>query len=686
MNEQQAKSKVLMGLNERQKEAAGTLEGPLLILAGAGAGKTKTITHRILNLIEHGVAPESILAITFTNKAAKEMRERVEKLLENSREMNLPIHNFAKPFLSTFHSLCVNILKESGLAIGIPRHFTIYDKSDSKQAIKEAINSLGYDIKMVEPNKIMSIISREKSNFSSLGEYEAVNGEDHFGAIVSAVWRKYSEALNNEKALDFDDLLYKTAVLLKTKPEIRAMYQNRFKYVHIDEYQDTNGIQYELARLLVGPEHNIAVVGDIDQAIYSWRGANIKNIMKFETDYPEAKVILLEENYRSTKTILSAANEIIKKNIFRKEKNLFTNNEDGALITLYNAYDENDEANHVANTARELVGGEGAGGDNVWTGGDEADSAGAGGYSGSARVKPEEIAVLYRTNSQSRALEEAFLRKGIQYQLLGTRFFERREVKDVISYARAALNPESLADIKRIINTPVRGIGKVTLLKIMAGQTGDLPSGTKIKVDNFYQLLRDIKNQIETQRPSVAIKYIIEKTGIENSLKAENDKEEDRVGNVRELVTLATRFDDMPGHEGIEKLIEDAVLASDQDSLNEKTAKNNGKGVKLMTVHASKGLEFDYVFITGLEQDLFPSGRSSESKSGEDSEEERRLFYVAVTRARKKLYLSYANMRTIFGSKQINLPSEFIADISDELIEREDQEEISGIKSIFIDF
>ena len=652
-------SKALQGLNDRQKDAVTTLSGPLLILAGAGAGKTKTVTHRILNLIENGVAPESILAITFTNKAAKEMRERVMSLIENSRDLNLPIHNFSRPFVSTFHSLCVNILKESGSAIDIPRNFTIYDKSDSKQAIKEAITSLGYDVKLVEPNKIMSIISREKSNFSSLGQYEAVNGEDHFGAIVSAVWRKYSEALHKEKALDFDDLLYKTAVLLKNKPEIRSQYQNRFKYIHIDEYQDTNGIQYELANLLVGPEHNIAVVGDIDQAIYSWRGANIKNIMKFETDYPEAKVILLEENYRSTKTILSVANEIIKKNIFRKEKNLFTNNEDGELITLYTAFDEGDEANHVANTARNLI---------------------------NEGNKPEEIAVLYRTNSQSRALEEAFLRKGIQYQLLGTRFFERREVKDVISYIRAALNPESLADIKRIINTPVRGIGKVTLLKVLAGTTSDLPPATKVKIDSFYKLLNGIKEQIETQRPSTAIKYIIEKTGIEAALKAENDKEEDRVGNIRELVTLATRYDDMPGQEGIEKLIEDAVLASDQDSLNEATAKNNGAGVKLMTVHASKGLEFDNVFITGLEQDLFPSGRASDSKSAEDSEEERRLFYVALTRARKKLNLSYANMRTIFGSKQINLPSEFLNDISDEFIEREDQEEIGGIKSIFIDF
>ncbi len=652
-------SLTLSGLNKEQKRAVLKLNGPLLILAGAGAGKTKTITHRILNLIENGVPPESILAITFTNKAAKEMRERVEKLLNQSRTVNLPIHNFSKPTLTTFHSLCVKILKESGEHVGVPRNFTIYDKNDSKQAIKEAINSLGHDIKLVVPNKIMSIISREKSNFKSLGEYEAINGEDHFGGIVCAVWKKYNETLNKEKALDFDDLLYKTAVLLKNKPEVRSFYQNRYKYIHIDEYQDTNGIQYELAQMLVGKEHNIAVVGDIDQAIYSWRGANIKNIMKFETDYPEADVILLEENYRSTKTIIEAANTIIKKNIFRKDKNLFTNNEEGEQISLYNAFDENDESNHISNTARELI---------------------------SEGKNPSEIAVLYRTNSQSRVLEEAFLRKGIQYQLLGTRFFERREVKDVISYVRAAINPESLADIKRIINTPARGIGKVTLLKVLEGKTSDLPAATKIKVNDFYSLLSNIKNQIESQRPSTVIKYILEKTGIEHSLKMEGDKEEDRVGNVRELVTLATRYDDLPGLEGIEKLVEDAALASEQDSLDEKTAKNGGVGVKLMTVHASKGLEFDHVFIAGLEQDLFPSGRFDESGSAEDSEEERRLFYVALTRARKKLFLSYANMRTIFGNKQINNPSEFLSDIDENLIERHNEEEIGGIKSIFIDF
>ena len=421
------------GLNTQQIEAVNTTEGPLLILAGAGAGKTKTITHRILNLIEKGIDPTNILAITFTNKAAKEMKERVDILLKHP-------NNTTKPFISTFHSLCVSILKEFG---GI-RHFTIYDKNDSKQTIKDAMNTLGYDPKVIEPNKILSIISKEKGNYRDVEEYIDTHKDSQFSTIVSSVWKKYSETLKKEKALDFDDLIFNTVVLLRDNQNVREYYQNKFKYIHIDEYQDTNIIQYELVKLLVGKNNNIAVVGDIDQAIYSWRGANIKNILRFEEDYPNTKIILLEENYRSTKTILPVANKIIEKNIYRKEKNLFTNNEDGEQITLYPAFDENDEANFISNTARELIEG---------------------------GVKPSEIAVLYRTNSQSRVLEESFLRKNIKYHLLGTRFFERREVKDVLSYIRASLNRDSMADIKRIINTPTRGIGPVSLIKI-AENTG----------------------------------------------------------------------------------------------------------------------------------------------------------------------------------------------------------------------
>ncbi len=656
----------LKGLNQAQRDAVETTEGPLLILAGAGAGKTKTITHRILHLIKKGALPDEILAITFTNKAAKEMRERVMKLIDSDRDLNLPLSGVAqgffsgkgRPFLSTFHSLGVLIIKEFGTMIGVPRHFAIYDRSDSRSAIKDAIVMAGHDPKKVEPSKVLNIISKEKGNFVGQLEYEAKNSDDYMGAIVAEVWRNYDGILKKDKALDFDDLLFKATSLLASNEQIRLHYQKRWKYIHIDEYQDTNEVQYVLARLLVGETHNIAVVGDGDQLIFSWRGANLKNILRFEEDYPEAKVVLLEENYRSTQTILAVANDIISKNIHRKKKNLFTKNVEGEKITLYSAYDEGDEASFVGNAVRDLIRDD---------------------------VSPEEIAVLYRANFQSRALEEAFLTKNIPYQLLGTKFFERKEVKDLLSYARLALNPDGAADIKRVINTPVRGIGKVSLLKILEGKENELPAGTQYKVAEFRRLLETIRLKSENENPSAVIKYILTASGMEKMLEEGKDSDDERLENAKELVTLATKYDAMLDENGLhtpgmEKLLEEAALASDQDSLEE-----NVPAVKLMTVHSSKGLEFDYVFITGMEQELFPHVRGNEeSLSPEESEEERRLFYVALTRARKKIYLAYSNVRTIFGSKQVNLPSEFLNDISSLYIESE--ERVSGIKSIFIDF
>lgn len=673
----------LKGLNEKQYEAVLNTEGPLLILAGAGAGKTKTVTQRILHLMEQGVTPESILAITFTNKAAKEMRERVQKLMTESRTLNLPMskfsNNYPNPFVSTFHALSVYILKESGRAMDIGRHFSIYDKSDSKQAIKESLVAAGHDPKKIEPSKVMGVISREKGNYVSQAQYEAKNGNEYMGKIVADVWKRYENILKKEKALDFDDLLFKATELLDRHPDIRAMYQKRWKYVHVDEYQDTNKVQYTLMQLIVGGNkdkdgndrtQNIAVVGDIDQNIYSWRGADIKNILRFEDDYPGAKVILLEENYRSTQIILSVANDVIKKNVHRREKNLFTKNAEGEKITLYVGFDESDEANFIGNTSRELI------------------------REGAA---PESICVLYRANFQSRALEEAFLNKNIPYQILGTRFFERREVKDLLSYAHAALNPESLSDIKRIINVPVRGIGKVSLLKILEGREGDLPAAGQQKVAEFRAILSSIRNKIETVKPSEAIKYILTASGIEKMLREGKTEDEERLENAKELVTLASKYDIMVGGpsadvdsdqpmtslEAFEKLLEEAALASDQDAMND--GKKNEHAVKLMTIHASKGLEFDTVFIGGLESDLFPHVRSNEdSLTAEEAEEERRLFYVALTRARKKIYLSYANVRTIFGNKKVNVPSEFLNDI--DALYLEEQEPVTGIKSIFIDF
>jgi DNA helicase-2/ATP-dependent DNA helicase PcrA len=699
----------LKGLNDRQKEAVLATDGPLLILAGAGAGKTKTLTHRILNLLYKGTDPDRILAITFTNKAAREMRDRLIRLIENDRTLNFPVATNRFPLVSTFHSLGVYILRKFGHVIGTSKNFTIYDRSDSKQAVKDALNSLGHDPKQFEPGKILGTISRAKGDALTIEQFK-VKRPDYYGDIVASTWEKYESILNKDKALDFDDLLQKTVILLEQSKEVRDYYQNRFQYIHIDEYQDTNAVQYRMAELLCGPAHNIAVVGDIDQAIYGWRGARIANMLRFEKDFPGGSMILLEENYRSTKNILEAANDVIAKNIFRKEKNLFTSNGDGEKISLYVAMDENDEAGRIGDTIESLI---------------------------KKGISPDEIAILYRANFQSRALEDACLFRNVPYHVLGTKFFDRKEVKDLLSYVKLALNIDSGADIKRVINTPIRGIGKTTVLKVLEGKKNELADSFKIKVNNFFMIISDIRSYALSHLPSETVKYALSRSGLETELKNEDDDE--RLENARELVTLAKRYDEIirekddegaemivfpkntfelsleqslekylapenrnAGDDGkiadsnsatskspeqseqndqtenqlwkLEKFIEDACLLGEQDTIDDKDKK--GPCVKLMTVHASKGLEFDHVFITGLEQDLFPHVRHGDSSSAkeaapEDAEEERRLFYVALTRARHKLHLSYALIRTIFGNKVFNQMSPFIEDINPELIQTE---------------
>ncbi len=628
----------LEGLNDRQKEAVLHTHGPLLILAGAGAGKTKTITHRILHLIADGAAPETILAITFTNKAAKEMRERAIDLLTKWNAANPAKRRPGVPFISTFHSLGVMILKENCDRLGLPRHFTIFDKDDAKRAVKQAMEKLGIDPKTAEPGKVLGAISHEKGKGGSPEEYSRkANSYNSTAKMIAPIWREYEKILAEEKALDFDDLLVKTAELLKKNPEIRKHYQTRWHFVHIDEYQDTNGVQYEISNLLISEKQNICVVGDIDQNIYSWRGADIKNIINFEKDYKDAKVILLEENYRSTQNILAAANQIIQKNTMRREKNLFTKKEGGDKIGMFSGYDEADEAAWIAHTAKEII-----------SGGTPAD----------------EIAVLYRANFQSRALEEAFLAHDVPYQLLGTRFFERKEVKDILCFIQAAL-AGSPSSFTRVINVPPRGIGKVTLEKIAAGKEDELSAAMKSKVKDFRALLEKIKAAAESMPPSSLVKFILKESGLEAQLKGDGDEGEERLLNIRELAALATKYDALPPLEALDQFLANAALASDQDSLIDAPA-----GVKLMTVHSSKGLEFDYVFVGGLEENLFPHKRMNEREiSVEQEEEERRLFYVAITRARKRLYLTYASVRTVFGSKQVNIPSEFLSDIGDELTE-----------------
>ena len=635
------------GLNAGQREAVLATDGPVLIVAGAGAGKTKTLTHRIGNLIQKGVPGEAILAITFTNKAAREMRERVFRLLQASPRVNSWGRAKGMPFIGTFHGLGMSILREKGEVIGIPRSATILDADDSLKLIKQCMARAGIDPKQFEPRKIQSMISRHKGNMGTPEDIEKTTPNRFLGQTLRRVFTIYEATLHETHVLDFDDLLQKTVLLLEKHPDIRSYYTNLWQYIHVDEYQDTNEVQYQLVRLLSGTKKNVCVVGDSDQNIYSWRGASIANILEFEEDYPGAKVILLEQNYRSTQTILSAANNVIAKNTMRKAKNLFTENGTGELLALFESYDENDEARFVATKIGNLL---------------------------NSGVRASDIAILYRTNFQSRVLEEALLFSGIPYQVLGTRFYERKEVKDVIAYIRAAMNPLSRFDLERVINVPARGVGKVTLEKIFRGERAALPAAMKAKVDTFYELLAHIKKATESMKPSQLVSFVITETGIEKSLSDGDDEDTERLANVRELVTVAMRYDVFEGMEGLEQFLADVALESDQDNMKERE-----DAVRLMTIHAAKGLEFDYVFITGMEQDLFPSRRSQdESKDISEREEERRLFYVALTRAAKKVFLSYASFRTIFGQRQVNLPSEFLSDVGDNLMSFESRDGSTG--------
>jgi len=630
----------LKTLNAEQKSAVLATEGPVLIVAGAGAGKTKTITHRILHLMYSGVRPENILAITFTNKAAKEMRERVVNLMKS--DSNLAHLRGGVPFMSTFHSLGVQIIKENSEVLKLPRHFTIFDTSDSKKAIKESIISVGLDPKD-HLDKVRHIISAEKGRGVDITEYNERGSYDFTSEMTKKVWTKYEETLKKESALDFDDLLLKTLKLLKKYPEVLEKYQNRFKYIHVDEYQDTNKVQNDIVEMLAGKHRNLCVVGDTDQNIYSWRGAEIKNMLHFEKTYSEAQTFFLEQNYRSTKNILAVANLIIEKNDFRIPKKLFTENHEGEKISIFEGRSEVDEAQFIALKSKNLI---------------------------ESGVNPEHIAVLYRANFQSRVLEDAFLAFGVDYQMLGTKFFERKEVKDVVSFIKSALNTDSTTDLMRIINIPPRGIGKTTIQKIIEGKEADLPEKTREKLSEFKKLLERIKDALLTQKTSDAIKFVIKVTGMEDLYSTGQEEDTERLENIMELVSLASLYDENTPEDGIEKFLTDSSLASDQDSLDGKKT-----GVKLMTVHSSKGLEFDYVFVTGLESDLFPHRRMGEKKSGEDNEEERRLFYVAITRAGKKLFLTWAVTRTIFGNREINSPSEFLDDIPEKYTEKEHYED-----------
>jgi DNA helicase-2/ATP-dependent DNA helicase PcrA len=638
----------LESLNPKQREAVNTTEGPLLIVAGAGTGKTKTLTHRIYHLIHKGIHPRAILAITFTNKAAKEMRERVMHMINSDHSGS----RFEVPMLKTFHSLGVYILRKFSHEAGLKKQFAILDSNDTMKLIKEAMESRGINPKIHEPKKIRSFISSRKSDGVTAARFANAT-HSAFTEVVASVWTAYEDLKNKESAVDFDDLLLKTLDLLENNKTVRELLQSQWHYIHIDEYQDTNKVQYDIVRLLADKHHNLCVVGDTDQNIYSWRGANLRNILNFEKDYPESHIILLEENYRSTKNILLAADEVIKKNTARIHKTLTTKQHYGEKIGLFVAMNESDEAFQIARTAKKLI------------------------TKGTALG---EIAVLYRTNFQSRILEEAFLGENVAYQLLGTKFFERKEIKDVVSYIRASLNRDALSDIKRVINEPKRGLGPAAIAKIFAGQSASLPPAQSKNYQIFEWLLDKIEAYCNEHTPAETVRYVIEQSGFYDLYRVGTEDEKERLENLEEMVTYATRYSDL------QLMLEDIALQSDQDELSDDRKQ---EGVKLMTIHSAKGLEFDYVFIGGLEQGLFPHDGFDEKKSVEDQEEERRLFYVALTRARKKLLLSYAMMRTIYGEQTFNMPSEFLADIPEEIIEREDGfggDIPKPIKTVYLDW
>ena len=515
--------------------------------------------------------------------------------------------------------------------------FVIWDRDDSIRSIKAVLEKL--DSKQWVPRSMLSAISRQKGDGVDVHMY-AESSKTYREKAVARVWEEYERALSADGALDFDDLLLRTLALLRGSERVRSLLQNRWSYITIDEYQDTNKSQYEIARILAGEKKNICVVGDTDQNIYSWRGADIEHLLGFEASFPGARVIVLEQNYRSTRTILAAANSVIEKNLRRRPKHLFTDNPTGEPIALYTAQNEIDEAWFVAQITQEAIG---------------------------RGVSAGEIAVLYRENFQSRALEEAMLHFGIPYRVLGTKFFERKEVKDVLSYLRAAMNPQSGNDIARTVAVPPRGIGKVTVEKMLRGEDAALPAAARAKVAAFRESLVRIKHAIDTLPTSEAVRYAVEASGIGKMYEAKrsaksDDEAQERLENIHELVNLATKYDHELPPSGIERLLEEAALQSDQDELPEEKS-----AVSLMTVHASKGLEFGAVFVTGLEQGLFPSLREGES-SDRDPEEERRLLYVALTRARKQLFLTYASARMKYGSREYTLPSEFLEDIDQRLL------------------
>ena len=630
---------LLDSLNPTQLDAVEHTEGPLLILAGAGSGKTRVLTHRVAYLLDQGLAaPEEVLAITFTNKAAREMKDRVALLVgPDSRRM----------WVSTFHAFCARILRVHAEKLGYKREFTIYDGADQVRLVKRCIVELGKDPKRFNPRSFQAQISSAKNVLMAPDDFLR-NTEGYIAENVAEVYDLYQKRLYENNAMDFDDLIMQAVALLELFPEVRERYQTRFKYIHVDEYQDTNHAQYRLVNILAAGHRNLCVVGDDDQSVYSWRGADIRNILDFERDYPEAKVVKLEQNYRSTQTILDAANAVVANNASRKAKALWTAGGEGERIRVFAASDEYAEARFVVSEVERLI---------------------------ESGASPREISVFYRTNAQSRALEDVLVREGVPYQVVGgVRFYERAEIKDAMAYLSVISNPDDSVSLERIINVPKRGLGNTSVAKLQdyarrngislyaalseadaAGLTGAAKKACR-GVRDLFEGLRVAAKEVP---PAESVGAVLDESGYRRELEAEDTVEaESRLENLEELINAAREYERVGPEPTLEGFLQEQALYSDQDSLT-----SEGGRVTLMTLHNAKGLEFGHVFVVGMEEGTFPHARSLDEHN---LEEERRLAYVGITRARETLTLTHAKLRSSWGEREYRMPSRFLSEIPEQ--------------------
>nr|WP_106781414.1 DNA helicase PcrA [Lysinibacillus timonensis] len=648
---EQITKNLLTGMNPQQTEAVKTTEGPLLIMAGAGSGKTRVLTHRIAYLVvEKEVYPSKILAITFTNKAAREMRNRIDGLLGSGISESM--------WVSTFHSMCVRILRRNIDRIGISKNFSILDSSDQLTVIKNVVKQLNIDSKRYEPRAILNAISSAKNECITADDYRAnSNPNNPYEKVIADVYEGYQKRLLKNQSLDFDDLIMTTIHLFERVPDVLEFYQNKFQYIHVDEYQDTNHSQYKLVKMLAKKFKNICVVGDSDQSIYRWRGADIGNILSFEKDYPKAKVILLEQNYRSTKRILQAANDVIENNESRYPKKLRTDNIDGDKIKVFKAGSEQQEAQFVVKTIKELM--------------------------DSENRSLDDFAILYRTNAQSRVMEEVLVKSNMTYQIVGgTKFYDRKEIKDLLAYLRLIANNDDDLSLARIINEPKRNIGATSFERMATYAIqqdrsifdalnevvfmGLTPKATSA-VEKFRDLIEGFTKMQEYLSVTELVEQVIDKTGYRAMLEAEKSIEaESRLENIEEFLSVTKAFEERSDDKSLVAFLTDLALVADIDALEkEDTSKGS---IILMTMHSAKGLEFPVVFIIGMEENIFPHSRSLDDPA--EMEEERRLAYVGITRAEQRLYLTCAQSRTLYGRSSFNSPSRFLREISEEVMEQ----------------